>query len=809
MPPTPPSTTSSSNGQSPDAQYRVVRKRNRVPLSCGPCRHRKLKCNRGHPCDNCTKRGDVDSCTYASPSTRKKSQTGHGPAATSDDMQNRIDRLEGLVLSLMTNGAQSAGPAAAAAAIAGSMNSSSTDAGYDVENPETIAEEMEDQDDSEVDHVTKSVGMMKVQNDKHMFISEAHWYSILSEITEVKNYFADHKKQFDDQYRKVKALAGDDESPGSAFIFKHHKAMSREEVLSMFPPKQSVDMLVGRYFNTYDPAYHIIHGPTFQKQYDRHWITPNETSVTWLGLVFAMITLALQSYHRAGDEPPEYKGRSNEMSADYRRLTQQCIVLSDVTQPGMHLLETLVLWLHGEYSRSRDAESGILLSTALITRLAMRMGYHRDPRPYPNITPFQGEMRRRLWVVVRFCDLLFSAQAGLPPTVRESDTNAELPRNIYDDELYEDMKVLPPSRPTIEITPATYMIAKARVVYMFGKISEEVQSLKCSNYDDIMKLDQELGEVQATIPLNLQMRTIEESARDSSSLIMQRYHIELLLRKSQCVLHRKFLGPVRDNTRYAYSRRTAVDAAMTMLHHQATLHRESMPGGRLRSVKWFGSSLTTQEFLLAGMIVCLDLYNTAEAERAGRRASTDTYDWNQEGRGKMISAIETSTRIWESLRDQSMEAFKAYGTLTAMLNKLKEHDAMRQQQQKYAAAAAAFPATVNNGAGMAEDGTVAPEHSAAMTLGMLSTGALTPNTNLPPFDGKYPNYSDSQSAHTGLTPGYTGSALDPTSGAPLNAPSPFSSLFGSGMGFGTGMDMGANGNLDWVSCIAPHLQDLP
>lgn len=41
MTPTPPSTTSSHSGQSPDQNFRVVRKRNRVPLSCAPCRHRK------------------------------------------------------------------------------------------------------------------------------------------------------------------------------------------------------------------------------------------------------------------------------------------------------------------------------------------------------------------------------------------------------------------------------------------------------------------------------------------------------------------------------------------------------------------------------------------------------------------------------------------------------------------------------------------------------------------------------------------------------------------------------------------------
>ncbi|KAL2122630.1 hypothetical protein VTJ04DRAFT_3085 [Mycothermus thermophilus] len=43
MTPTPPSTTGSSNAsRSPEPQFRVVRKRNRIPLSCYPCRTRKL-----------------------------------------------------------------------------------------------------------------------------------------------------------------------------------------------------------------------------------------------------------------------------------------------------------------------------------------------------------------------------------------------------------------------------------------------------------------------------------------------------------------------------------------------------------------------------------------------------------------------------------------------------------------------------------------------------------------------------------------------------------------------------------------------
>jgi hypothetical protein len=105
-------------------------------------------------------------------------------------MQNRIDRLEGLVLSLMTNGAQSAGPAAAQAAIASSLNNASADQNFDMNNmssgisnghPESIPEE-DAGEESEMETVTKSIGVMKVNNNQTIFASEAHWYAILGEV---------------------------------------------------------------------------------------------------------------------------------------------------------------------------------------------------------------------------------------------------------------------------------------------------------------------------------------------------------------------------------------------------------------------------------------------------------------------------------------------------------------------------------------------------------------------------------------------------------------------------------------------------
>src|SRR6202012_5592028 len=98
---------------------------------------------------------------------------------------------------------------------------------------------------------------------------------------------------------KVKASKEVD-SPGTAYLLQGPAVKDRAELLNSFPAKADADRLIARYFNAYDPSVHIIHGPSFQKQYDRHWQSPHETPAVWIGLCFAMMTLALQSYHRAG-----------------------------------------------------------------------------------------------------------------------------------------------------------------------------------------------------------------------------------------------------------------------------------------------------------------------------------------------------------------------------------------------------------------------------------------------------------------------------------------------------------------------------
>ena len=143
---------------------------------------------------------------------------------------------------------------------------------------------------------------------------------------------------------------------------------------------------------------------------------------------------------------------------------------------------------------------------------------------------------------------------------------------------------------------------------------------------------------------------------------------------------------------------------MQLLAHQSTLHTECQPGGRLREITWSAvTTLTNQDYLLAAMIVCLDLYRTAQAEADGN-TSGEMYQWALERREAMFTAIEQAVRIWEKLRDKSMEAYKASTVLKVMLEKLKNHQSLRHQIKGN------FLFNQNQ-EGVAADGHAAPEHA--------------------------------------------------------------------------------------------------
>jgi hypothetical protein len=146
------------------------------------------------------------------------------------------------------------------------------------------------------------------------------------------------------------------------------------------PPRAKIEKLVARFFNSLDPFVQMLHHKTFHERLEAFFADPKSQSLAWIGLLYATLTLAMLSYSKVGDEPPEWKGRTNELAAEYRGRTVQSLATCDYTRPNVYTVETLVLYVHAEYSTRLDVDFGLYLVVGTVVQVAMRS---TPPSPSP------------------------------------------------------------------------------------------------------------------------------------------------------------------------------------------------------------------------------------------------------------------------------------------------------------------------------------------------------------------------------------------------------------------------------------------
>jgi hypothetical protein len=370
-----------------------------------------------------------------------------------------------------------------------------------------------------------------------------------------------------------------------------------------------------------------------------------------------MLHLAeLSSAEEAGQAPPEIAGR-------YKLRTIQCLISANYTFPVGYTVETLMLYMDGEWMVSRDPNIEASIILGLAVRLAMRMGIHRDSKVFSHISPFRAEMRRRLWAAIHSADILHSFMMSLPPVISQSDCDCGLPMNIKSEDFGEDTE-LPPSKTLEEPTEVTYMIVKYQLLLVVEKIVQFARRKGDGSIETVSTLEQSLLEARQKIPSHLQIG--HERGDGPVRLKRAEMSVDRVVQLGLCLLHRKILH-LRNDPSVLERRGSCVNAAMTLLRYQSAMFLEAGTSGRpTRNM----ANLTSQEWFVAGMIVALDLYYGVEAERQSPSPS-DMSIWGYSRRTEMVSALETSTYFWSTLRDESILAAKAYGLFSHILAKVK------------------------------------------------------------------------------------------------------------------------------------------
>ncbi|PNP61101.1 hypothetical protein FNYG_14189 [Fusarium nygamai] len=432
------------------------------------------------------------------------------------------------------------------------------------------------------------------------YVGSVHWAAVLDSISELRDHYEEEEE--------ARMLATSDhvllQSHGPRLLYEPVHT-TKADLLASIPPRPVVDRLVARYFNTQGVVPSILHSGRFLQEYEKFWQDPPAMPSIWIGLLFSVMCVATLCQHSIDDPTdPEIQDRLRL----FREQTLHSLILGQYTKGGEYVLESLINYLICESFMSQDDETGLWLVQGIIVQLALSQGYHRDPSNFPSITPFCGEMRRRVWAVIVQLDLRLSSQMALPCVLKSQQYDTDEPGNLLDSDFDVNTTELPPSRPETEVTPLLYSLAKGRIDKMMGPVNDLINDTKEHPYREIMELDRKLQEAEASLPPIFQWQPLRQSFMVAPEIVMHRVLLQLAIQRLTIWLHRKYLAPPYSQACYQHSRNACVQAAIKILEFQQIVQEETQGDGLLYPARWAKwmllSSRPRAVFLLGVSILC-------------------------------------------------------------------------------------------------------------------------------------------------------------------------------------------------------------
>ncbi|KAB5582396.1 hypothetical protein GE09DRAFT_948496 [Coniochaeta sp. 2T2.1] len=592
-------------------------KRPRPVKSCTECRKRKLKCDRNCPCSQCQKSQRI--CKYSPsdeagnasdgsdvetperppakrptrPSVAPSGDTpgfmqqngpgsSFGNAAPMDEISSRFDRLERLLAERATEQRPSKShqfphvPAPAVTIRALSVKGGLRTRFFGQNSTKVLLNLF-----SEAKQFMNN--MAQTDGARELFVTLQKVYKALQE---------DHKRLLE---------------PITVFVDSMMPVLKR--MADILPKRPVCDRLLEAYIGASEGLYRVVHLPTFRQEYERYWDGKGHCEA-FLPRLLCMMSLGSRF-------ETEARGLGHDRLDSVHAPTALALVRNWLDGlRGKHLvdintLQAEVLLVHAQRTITmRHQESWSQLG--LIVRMAMTMGLHRDPSEFAHLSPFVAENRRKLWYTIMDMDLHVALQCNLPCAVREGEYTCQAPRNIDDNDLYPDMRELPPSKPLdyptstqMQAYAASTLPARMRVAYIVNKLDT------IKDYSEIldagMKLEQMIDDVNSIFP--------RQQALDTQQKFKEwrlRALLDMHVRRPLLALYRPFaMGTV---TCPPHILNSYLKSSMTILTYMDELDH-SVPG--FQDVDHMYQLVLKQDIIQAAFSVCYFIKTAPDTNSQG------------------------------------------------------------------------------------------------------------------------------------------------------------------------------------------------
>ncbi|KAI0170020.1 fungal-specific transcription factor domain-containing protein [Hypoxylon sp. FL1284] len=439
------------------------------PRSCVTCRRRKVRCDKLMPCGNCRK-AHIQ-CVFPAPGRAPRRPRMKDPNAppkqTSEreiELMKRLRKLESIVEDLS---GQIEIETARQPSLGGGSPETLADGAQDRERrrqsgvaysenlpggypPATTAQRAQPEDTAHppknpAGEVNKSFGRLVMnEKGKTRYVSSAFWSKINDEINRLRT----ETERLSDE--DSDGGSDDASSPGTLSQYPnqvdHHAfvlgySSSNVDLRKLHPLPSQIPFIWQVYQENVDPLVKILHVPTMNKTIRDLRSNMNDISPGLESLMFAIYYASITSME---DEEVKvnFGAEKLQLINKYRFATEQALAKANFLVTSELVVVqafTLFLVLVRRYDDTRFAWT----LTGLAIRISQSLGIHREGTRFDDLTPFDVEMRRRLWWAICILDLRSAEDQGTELTIAERTYDTQFPLNINDTDITPEMTTFP------------------------------------------------------------------------------------------------------------------------------------------------------------------------------------------------------------------------------------------------------------------------------------------------------------------------------------------------------------------------------
>ncbi|KAI3548719.1 C6 zinc finger protein [Colletotrichum filicis] len=384
--------------------------------ACVLCKSRKVKCGRESPaCGGCVKLG-----AECVPRENSKTRNRKKPNV---ELQRRLARCEELLQQF----------------VAAEKREKSSDGTRTEPSPKSdTSTKIEDQDrsrDREMQALENSLGKLVIDKGSVRFTDSTPWATVFDEL------------------QAMRAIVEDADSPASLSSLPETTTIQQPSIANeanvmdvrepsarnpqhLHPPSSHALLLWRMFVDRVNPITKFIHVPSTQRHLVQATATPPSLPRDMEVLFFSIYACAVGSMRP--EECTRLLGQSkiellNRFSKTLRKGLYRARFLE---KPTFVLLQALVLQLVLKTSRivvipDRESAHANWVMSGVCIRSAQRLGLHRDGSQL-GISPFQTELRRRVWWNIVLLDFRFAMASGFNPTPLSRACSCKMPTNIND-----------------------------------------------------------------------------------------------------------------------------------------------------------------------------------------------------------------------------------------------------------------------------------------------------------------------------------------------------------------------------------------